>query len=178
MNPLATVGTYFQMRFKLINGIYFYGQMLDIPDTSRVSNFLSARRYLRTKPKVVIKPGDVFVANGLKYIIAEHGDGYYKEVIYKHFKLFEADMVLNHTRIVPTKDSLTGLNSYDTTTQLGTVYLSSQPHANTEDSIRIPQEVKIAVCNKEVKVEDKVGDFIVVKSDKVLGVYLLELKVP
>ena len=90
-NRLLETGEKFKMKFKKVGGGEFFGQILDIPDTSRVSNFLSARRYLRTRPNTSVVPADVMIANGKKYIVAEHGDGFFKEVIYKHFKLFEVD---------------------------------------------------------------------------------------
>lgn len=177
MNKLLQVGLRFRSRFYLINGLSFLGQMLSIPDTSRVSNFLSARRYLRTQPKTIIKPRDVMIANGIKYIIAEHGDGFYVDPLYKHFKLFEVDRLANWYIRRQVIDPVTKVESYEVPdVPEGKIYLSTQPHALIRDSINIPQDAIIVITNAPVAVDDKIGDYLVTKSDVVLGVTLAELR--
>ena len=176
-NLLSKVGARFRSTFKLVNGVTFLGQMLEIPDTSRVSNFLSARRYLRTQVKTIVKPRDVMIANGVKYIIAEHGDGFYVEPIYKHFKLFEVDSIANWYITEEVVDPVSKLKSYrKQDVPVGKIYLSTQPHALIKDSISIPQDSVIAITNATVAVDDIVGDYKVVKSDVVLGVTLIEMR--
>lgn len=176
MNSLLNVGLRFRAKYKKIDGSSFYGQILEIPDTSRVSNFLSARRYLRTQPKTNVSARDVIVVNGVMYIVAEHGDGFYVDPIYKHFKLFEVDQTLEHYAMVGRKNPVTGVEQFVRDAYTDDVYLSTQPHSLIKDSINIPQTSKTAISDKELAVDDRVGPYLVIKSDIVLGVNLVELK--
>lgn len=176
MSRLLNVGRRFQSVFKLITGQQFYGQMLGIPDTSRVSNFLSPRRYLRTMPITPIRNRDVVVINGLEYIVAEHGEGFYVTPIYKHFKLFEVDENVIWYPVSTQVDSVTGVSKLVRVTGMGSAYLSTQPKPSIDDEIKIPHKTKTAVTNVLAKVDDKLGDYIVTKADTVLGITLVELK--
>lgn len=174
---LLNVGSKFRMKMKLVTGFEFFGQMLDIPDTSRVSNFLSARRYLRVGPQCKVKPSDVAVINNVKYIVGEHGDGFNLEPIYKHFKLFEVDVETTWLKTVQVTDTITGVKTTTRQAQANTiVYLSMQPKNLVTDSINIAEQTYTAVCNLPIKRDDIVNNLIVSKVDNVLGVYLLELK--
>lgn len=176
-NRLSKVGERFKSRFKLIDGREFFGQLLGLPDTSRVSNFLSARRYLRTNVGTFIVPGLVMVANGTHFIIAEHGEGFYNEPIYHHFKLFDVDSIEPWYPVVSSTDAVTGVKTLaPSPTSSQNAYLSTQPAPYKVDAVNVPQQFKTAVCDKAVGVGDQVGDHIVTKSDFVLGVYFLEMK--
>lgn len=175
-NRLRNVGLKFRMKMKLVTGFEFYGQMLEIPDTSRVSNFLSARRYLRVSPATKLKPTDVAIINKSKYIIAEHGDGFYLEPVYKHFKLFEVDVEAQWSKVTKTKHPVTGVEGTTRTVQAGVIYLSMQPKNLISDSLNVPEQTYTAIANREVARNDVVNGLIVSKVDHVLGVWLLELK--
>lgn len=176
MTRLLKTGEKFKMRFKRIAGTDFYGQLLDIPDTSRVSNFLSTRRYLRVQPNSNVKPCDVMIANKVKFIVAEHGDGFFKEPIYRHFKLFQVDREYAWKQKTFVEDSVTGIKKTVMNPQSTTVYLSFQPKNDMEDSINIPQQTYVAISNLYVDRGEQIDDYIVTKVDEVLGVFLLELK--
>jgi hypothetical protein len=175
-NPLSNTGNYFQARYKKADGSEFFGQMLDIPDTSRVSNFLSPRRYLRTKVTSPIKPTDVVIIDGVTFIVAEHGTGFYKTPIYKHFKLFEVDNLAVWQKNELEEDAITGIQKIIRVTQPGAVYLSVQPKSIQEDTLKIPLGTYLAVCNQLVSRDDILDNKAVIKVDKVLGVYIVELK--
>lgn len=178
MNRMSKIGHRFRSKFKLVTGQEFYGQLLDIPDTSRVSNFLSARRYLRTSIDTFVVPGDVAVINGLKYIVAEHGTGFFVKPVYRHFKLFEVDLELQWYSNSQMVDPITDQLKVSQVEQTDLVYLSTQPRSSQQDQIHIPGVLRTTVCNKKVLVNDKLGeDYLVTKSDHVLGITLLELKV-
>ena len=166
MNNLLKVGGRFRSQFQLVNGLGFSGQMLSIPDTSRVSNFLSPRRYLRTPPDSFIKPRDVMIADGQKFIIAEHGTGFYVEPIYKHFKLFEVDSVANWFIRHEIIDPVTKVKNYEIPdVPEGKIYLSTQPHTLIRDTIQIPQDCILVITNAPVRADDKIGEYIVQKAD-------------
>lgn len=176
MSRLLSVGERFKAKYKKINGTPFFGQVLSIPDTSRVSNFLSTRRYLRTTPFTNVLVSDVVVIEGLNFIVAEHGTGFFVTPIYKHFKMFEVNETVQWFGMTVSVDQVSGVEKVSRSTDLGLVYLSVQPMSDIEDAIRIQQPMRRCVCNKPVKVDDRLGEWIVTKSDPVLGITLLELK--
>lgn len=177
VNKLLKVGERFRTKYKLVNGAEFYGHVLDIPDTSRVSNFLTARRYLRTNPFITnVFPSCVVNINGEIYIVGDHGTGFYFSPIYKHFKLFEVDKVVDWYKVTKTADPVTSVNKTNRVLQSEKVYLSTQPKGVIEDSLHIPQQTFLAISNKEVSRNDIVDGKIVTKVDYVLGCWLLELK--
>ena len=178
MSRLLQVGEKFKARYKIVDGPYFYGQVLQPPDTSRVTNFLSARRYLRVTPKSIVAPRQVVIIDNQKYIVAEHGTGFYVHPIYKHFKLFEVDSIEEWRPAQVLNDPVTGIQTTVREEDGGTpdVYLSIQPHTNSEDSLRIPLENRTAICNQAVSVEDQIGDYLVTKVDTLLGISIVEMK--
>ena len=161
---------------KKIGGGYFYGQILDIPDTSRVSNFLSARRYLRVNPSSLIVAGDVVSGGTTKYIVATHAEGFFLGPIYRHFKLFVVDKEFQYKKKSFVENPVTGIKELVLSEQIETAYLSLQPSSDVSDIIKIPQETFIGICNIPMSRDDQIDNYIVTKVNEVLGVYLLELK--
>lgn len=178
MSLLRNVGGRFMATYYTVQGLPFKGQVGAIPDTSRVSNFLSARRYLRVKPDCFVAPGAVVSVAGKLYICAEHGDSFYVDVINKYFKLIEVDEVLNWDTRVEVTDPVSGVKTmeFESTSPGPLVYLSTQPTSSIKDQMHIPVTQKVAICNRAVQVDDRIGGYKVTKVDQVLGVYLLELK--
>lgn len=176
---LKKVGNRFRSTFRVLNGPKFYGQILDIPDTSRVSNFLSARRYLRTNVNSIVKVSDVIVTPMNMYIVADHGEGFYIDPIYKHHKLFQVDRELSWRRLVKQKNPRTGLiEIVNPPLNMGTAYLSVQPTNSEKDQISIDVPRYIVITQADLQLEDRLGDdlYVVTKVDKVLGVTLAELR--
>lgn len=175
---LANVGSKFKGEFTTIGGKKFKGQILDIPDTSRVSNFLSPRRYLRVTSTCLVVAGDVVNTPEGKFIVAEHGSGFYQgKEIYTHHKLFAVDRVEELTSETVTRDPVTGLDKRASDTDGGTIYVSVQPKNDIEDKFKIQTPQHVLLVNKEVQVGDEIGDaWKVTKVDPVLGVYTCLVK--
>lgn len=208
---LKNVGLRFRGKYQLVGGQHFYGQLLDIPDTSRVSNFFSTRRYLRvniteqlgykifTIPggsfnndfddsfgsqqpssqvrRQLIIPSDVIIADGVKYIVAEHGTGFFHDPIYKHFKLFSVDLEKTWYTRVGVTNPITGVMEKASDVDAGTIYISVQPKSLIEDSISIQTPQHTIITNAAVNVDDKIGDdWVVTRVDPQLGVYVAEVK--
>lgn len=176
VSRLLKTGEKFKTKFKKVGGGEFYGQLLDLPDTSRVSNFLSPRRYLRVSSKSSIKPTDVIIADGVKFIVGEHGTGFHFAPIYIHYKLFQVDVEAQWYRNSVEEDIVTGQEKTVRTLQQETVYLSTQPKALIEDDIHIQQQTYVAISNLRVGRNDIVDNKIVTRVDDVLGLYLIEMK--
>lgn len=173
---LRKVGSRFKMKFKTVTGKEFYGQLLDIPDTSRVTNFFSARRYLRVSPDTSVVPTDVVIINNIKYLIGFHGDGFHHEPIYRHYKIFQVDLEVAWQRQVSYENPVTGVPETEMVTQAGVVYLSVQPKSQMEDNINIPLQTYLALCNVPVVRGDILGQYVVTKVDVQLGLYVVEMK--
>lgn len=173
---LTRVGRHFRSLFSTVDGREFYGQILSLPDTSRVSNFHSARRYLRVEPGSFIGPGEVVVVDGVQFIVANHGTGFFQTPIYKHFKLFEVDAVSPWYARVEQRNPITDVVSYSYADVPVMVYLSTQPKPQIEDQIKIPVDQIMAVCNRNISLSDKIGEYKVTKVDSELGVPILLMK--
>jgi hypothetical protein len=174
---LGNVGLRFRSKFKILNGQSFFGQILDLPDTSRVSNFLSARRYLRVHVKSPITAGKVIIADGQRFLVADHGTGFFVKPIYKHFKLFYVDEQREWFTKTDQVDSVTGAKKKSAETSNGIINVSVQPKTDIEDSISIQTTRHTIVTNAAVKVDDKIGpDWVVTKVDPQLGLYVAEVK--
>ncbi len=176
MSQLARVQRYFQSRFKHLDGREFFGQILDIPDTARVTNFLTARRYLRTSPKSGVSPRDVVVIGGVKYIVGEHGDGFYIDKIYRHFKLFKVDFIAELSSAQRVVDPVSGILELTHGASDGDIYMSVQPTNSVTDRVEIPTSQRVVVSNYPLAIDDRVGNFIVVKTDPQLGLTVATLK--
>ncbi len=173
---LASSHERFKTVFKKIDGSKFYGQILDIPDTSRVSNFLSTRRYLRTSIKSSIAPRDVIIVGDRKYIVAEHGVGFFTEEIYKHFKLFEVDKEAVWKTNTNVEDPVTGIISPSRNPSSITAYLSTQPKTDMQGELKIAIQSFTCVSNVELQKDQIVDGKIVTQVDNVLGVTLVEIR--
>lgn len=174
---LAEVGKKFQMKMAKIDGTVFYGQLLAIPDTSRVSNFLTPRRYLRTASIPPVVPGDVIKVQGTTYIVAQHGGGYFKDyVVAQYFKLFEVTSREDWYAAVTTTNAVTGIKEMERVNQDEQIYVSLQPKGEIKDEIHIQQQSYIAIINRAVGRNDQIGNLMVTAIDPVLGVYEVEMK--
>lgn len=176
MKGIRGVHERYRSRFKILGGSDFYGQILDIPDTSRVTNFLSPKRYLRTGPFSPVKPGDVVVLFGVMYIVGEHGTGFLIAPLYKQFKMLQVDIELPWERNTDVVDTVTGVVKSGARTSLGTAYISLDTKNDIEDALNIQTERRLFVTDKDVAVEDYLGDFIVTKVDKLIGLSVCEVK--
>lgn len=166
----------YQSKFTRLDGLAFYGQILDIPDTSRVSNFLSARRFLRVSTGSIIRAADVIYALGTRYILGNHGTGILVTPLYKHFKMFQVDLELPWSRNTDVVDAVTGITKSGARSALGTAFISLDTKNDIEDSLQIQTERKVFITDKDVKVEDYLGTYIVTKVDKLLGISICEVK--
>lgn len=172
---LDTIAHRFNTRIRILSGQDFFGLLLPAPVLS-TSGQMNPQRYLRTTINPPVHFGDVIQADTQKFIVAEHGEGYYSSPIYQHFKLYPVDdeFVLETTN--ETTDSVTGEVIRSHGSPLQTVYLSYITQTARSEELIVGQNMKTAVCNALVLPGDKVGGFICTKSAPVLGVYMIELK--
>lgn len=166
----------FKTVFKRLDGLKFYGQVLEIPDTARVSNFLTPRRYLRTSIKSVIAPRDVVIIGDKKYIVAEHGDGFFTEEIYKHFKLFEVDKEATWMVNTTVTNAVTGVKTVSRAPSLEKAYLSTQPKSDLQGELKIPLQSFVCISDKILVKDQLVDGKVVTRVDTVLGVTLVEIR--
>lgn len=162
----------------LTTGRRFRGQLTDIPDTTRVSNFNSARRLLRVGPASTIAPGDVFTTpGGTVYLIAEHGTQYQKNrILYKHFKLFEmTDQVTVSREGVETRDPITGKRVAGTDVTINDVWVAYEPRPQYEDTLRVPIDRRQVITGQVVAQGDRINNWVVEDVIQQLGVYIVTI---
>ena len=177
-SKLADIGGQFQSRFKFLDGSKFFGQLLNIPPQPKIAGFIAARRLLRVRSQSRVKPTDVIIAENVKYIVAEHGEGSYGGPLYNQFKLFEVTDVLAWNQPVVTVNTVTGVEQFTRTASQGDVYLSLQTAPSVTDKLGVDQVTRIAACNKVVAVDDAIGPYIVMHTYQAFGVTVVHLRLP
>lgn len=167
-------------RFKRIGpGDHFMGLIRDIPDTTRVTNMLSARRLLQVNPKASAEIGDEIESpTGDRWLCGDHGTGYYAgQDFYRVFKMFEVHKHLEWARYSDAVDPVTGLVRNGVKTVLTTTLpVSEEPISEARDDFRIPLGRKFYVTNQPIEVGDLIGDYKVTKVDTEIGLYSVELE--
>ena len=177
MSRLGRVGNRFMSRYSIVGGKDFLGQILAPPDTSRVSNMLTARRYLRVFPPSPVAIGSIVSVDGEQFLVAEHGKGFHTVPIYIHFKLFKVDEVVSWKRPTLVAHAVTGIKTKTGVSTLGTAYVSVATKTDLEDDVvRVQTHRRLLVTNVAVVVDDLLGDEIITKVDRLLGLYLCETK--
>ncbi len=170
---LADAGRRFERRLRILDGPHFYGQFLDIPDTTRVSNFNSARRILRTRPTGPVQPGQIVVARDrTEWLVGEHG---LSENDHHYFKLFEIDERLPWARQFKLEDPLTGLAQTEGQEQLGTIRGTYERRVDAIDALGVPEPANVFITNAAVRLHDLVGGRKVERVDRMLGLYIAEV---
>lgn len=166
---------------KTVEGSSFYGQFTDIPDTTRVSNFNSARRLFRVKPKSLLKKGDNFYDPlGQVFLVAEHGDQFLKgRHLYTHFKLFEMpETAAIGKKGVKTQHPVSKLEIEGPVTWEQGIYLAFELRSTGSDTIGVPINRQQVITGYPLEEGDLIHLFgsniqgTVKRVDKQLGVYI------
>ena len=175
---LRNVGKSFRGKHKIDGGPHFYGQILDPPDTSRVSNFLSARRYLRVHNNSPVRAGMIVNVDKKDYLVATHATGFFRNPIYTHFKLFQIDATLEWiSKSDRIKNPITGVWEVASDVSKGDIKVSVQPKSTMEDELRIQTPQHVVLSAEELVVGDKLGpDWVVTKVDPQLDVWVIDVK--
>lgn len=140
------------------DGSKFFGQFLDIPNTTRVSNFNSARRLLRVKPKCRIKASETFYdPDGRVYLTAEHGGQFLDgNPLFTHYKLFE----MESTKVQVSRKSATTIHSVShqtidgVLTPLETIYIGHEIRSTSSDTLGVNIKRQQIITGFDIQVED------------------------
>lgn len=174
---LQDAGARYRTRFKIVGGIRFYGRLFEVPDTTRVTNFHSARRILQVRPQTPVKVGDVILTpTQQRYIVAEHGEGFRERHVYSEFKLFEAENTGSWTREQTAEDTVTGLQNKSSIVDLGTIYFGLQPAGTVTGKLQIPDSKFDLITHAALEPGDQVDDYVVQRVVKQLGIYIAEVR--
>lgn len=169
-----------ETQMQTVAGVSFYGRILDIPDTSRVSTFISVRRYLKTSTTCSIQPRDVIVAGEEQYIVGDHGTGFpsgFTKGIYKHYKIYQVDIQCQWEKTSKVQDPVTGVWRTVRTLQTELAYLSFEIIPNQEDTaIGTPVQAVRAVTNVPAQRDDILNGMVVTKVDESMGLSILEMR--
>lgn len=171
------------VRTKLLrveNGDHFLGFIRQTPDTTRVTNMLSARRILQVHPNATVQMGDEIeeLSTNQRWMCAEHGYGFYgAAAFYRHFKLFEVHNHVVWQRPLVDEDDLTGLTSSDALQTMSTALaISEEPEPDFRDDLRVAQDKRFIVTNKEILVGDVIDGMKAISVDHQLGLYTADLE--
>lgn len=168
----------FQTRFKIDNGPSFYGVIIEIPDTTRMSSMSAPKRILQVQENAPVAARDTFVTPaGTRFLVAEYGEGYLSGMVsYRRWILYHIDQTMTWKRPGTTTDPLTGLKKgTGTLTDLGTIYAHVSPRAPVLDEMKIPEDRTTIVTGSALQLGDIVNGETVKRVDLVTGVYVAEL---
>lgn len=161
---------------QIINGQRFRGQLLDISDTTRVTNFHTSRRLLRVRPNSPVNVADLIQTDTAQvFLCASHGDGFVGKMVYRYFKLYEMGSTAMWQRRVTTEDIVTGLDRNDELTDMGMIYFALEQAGTVSDQLHIKSGKYSIITNADLQPNDTIGDYNVLRSDKLLGVTIAEV---
>lgn len=173
MMGLENAGRRFESRIQIENGQAFYGQFLEIPDTTRVSNFNSARRLLRTSRNSTVQIGQIIVdAYGIFWMVGEHGQS---ENRHHYFKLFQADLQLSWERETTEESLLTGLKGGIARVLVGQIRGTYERRTDETGSAFPDEPANLFITNADLKRNDLVDNRKVIRIDHQLGLTIAEL---
>lgn len=156
---------------QIINSSKFKGQVLDIADTTRVTNFHTARRLLRVLPNSIVQVNDVVkTPGGQIFLCASHGDGYMGNVVFTQFKLFELTQMGVWSRPTTLIDPVTGLDTDATPIPMGIIHYELEPAGTLSDMLNVTTEQYSVITNADLKIGDRLDRFIVTDVSKQIGV--------
>lgn len=171
---LSRVGKRFEQRLKLDGGPHFMGQFLTIPDTTRVSNFNSARRILRCSLTSPVTAGATVVDTvGIYWLVGEHGVSVSD---HHYFKLFQAELTLTWTREGVYENAITGVKKSTGPTALGTIKGTYERQATTIDGTLVEEGKNLLITNAALLVGDFIDKRRVVRVDHQIGLYIAEVE--
>lgn len=166
-------------------GSSFYGQLTDIPVTTRVSNFNSPRRLFRVLPDSILKVGDTFEdPNGRTFLVADHGDQFLKgKHLYTHYKLFGmTDIAAVGTKGAKTLHPVSKIEIEGAPVWTQGIWIAFEIRAGGNDVIGVPikrQQIITGYPIKEGDLIQVVGNdkvAVVERVDEQLGVYIGQIE--
>jgi len=172
-------------KMKTVEGTSFYGQLTDIPVTTRVSNFNSPRRLFRVLPKSPLKVGENFIdPSGRIFLVAEHGDQFLNgRHLYTHHKLFGmTDMAAVGTKGVKTTHPVSRLEIEGPPVWTEGIYLAFEMRSTGSDVIGVPINKQQIITGHPIEEGDLIHLFgydnqaVVKRVDKQLGVYIGQIE--
>jgi len=173
MMGLENAGRRFESKIQIEGGQKVFGQFLEIPDTTRVSNFNSARRLLRTSKTAGVRPGQVLIdAYGIYWMVGEHGQS---ENRHHYFKLFQADLQLSWARNMVEEDVLTGLKGSVMLSPLGEIRGTYERRTDETGSMMPDEPANLFITPADLKKNDLVDGRKVIRVDHQLGLTIAEL---
>mgnify|MGYP000244668545 CR=1 FL=1 len=169
-------GTSNERKFRIDGGGAFKGTFHPAEESSFGSaKFVHERRLLRTRPRSRLKAGDIFFADRERYLAANHAEGY--RGLYRSFRAFK---ITDHLEWVKNtagaEDPVTKRPRPGVPSSQGNVWVTMERIQDEELDVgaRVKQERYRIITAKEITIGDRIGGMKVNRSDKILGVWLIE----
>lgn len=176
---MADVARSMMTRFRTIDGLSFYGEMVKPQTRTPPDNFDEPRRLLRVGAKAAVDVGTVMITGfGRRYLLARHEDTETPRLHMRWFRLIEVPDELSWRRPATTIDPVTGIDRDLVMTDLGTIYCSKErPGSLKEPAIGVRQPTFRVITGAAVQLGDILDENLKVKQvSEQLGVNFLEVE--
>lgn len=177
MLSLKTVGRRFEVPLKVISGgSGIVHAIISETDQTQIPSyiFVPPRRIARVLHPTALKPRHVVETPiGMRFIVGENGPSEQVEgVLWQSFRLFQVTHQLSWTRRKSVIDAVTKQKREDGIQNLGMIHVALEPTDREEDERRLATQVEKAryITNADVRSDDLIGDYRVIRSDEMLGV--------
>jgi len=153
------------------------GQILDIPDTTRVTNMNPIRRLFRVAHNSPIEIRDIIILpDGSKFIVAKHGTGWGSNVLYKHYMIFEINEQMTWKRTTLDVDPVSGLDIPGASTE-SLIWVITRPLLDVTDSrIGVAVDVDHIITDAAIKPGDRVNNRAVTDVTEELGLIVAKIE--
>lgn len=164
-------------RVTTTNGKVARGQILDIPDTTRVSNMNNVRRLFRVAPKTPLDVRDIIILpDQTKFILGEHGKAWNHGLLYRHFMAFEITGQFQWRSESVMIDPVTGLEVPAASTPVN-IWASQQTLRDATDSkIGVAVDVDSLITDVLVQPGDHIDNRVVTDVSTQLGLTVVRLE--
>lgn len=170
---LATAHHYFHSDYTVVGVGRIKAQLLAAPMEESAVYFLLPRRILKVDADSPVRPGDAIISGASQhmYLVGENGASEFQgRTIYKSLKLFEVThRAASWKRDVKTTDAITGQKVKASATELGPIPVTIEFVKLQEDEMRISADLVRIISNKDIRVGDKVSDYVVTNVELQLG---------
>lgn len=178
MPEMSRLGARYDTTYRDSRGRRVTGRFVAVPE-SNPTQVVPQKRLFRTPANTILRPGDILLdLPGTRYLLAEGPAGVYRqEVVKRTFRCIELDHHLQWTRRTARIDPVMKVEIDDAVADLGLIWCNVDPRDE-----RLERSSKVAssyekfklYTNAPLQIDDKVGDYLIVRVEKVAGVIVAD----
>ena len=171
---LDSAGARFQGTFKTTGGRRFKGLVIEaslLRDKASINDYV-----IRVGKQATVNPGDVIVYDNDRYILGHAATEMAGELLFRFMRMILVTHDLEWKRPTVIKDLVSNLDRENGEDPLGTIALSLLADGVINDVFKVQASKYRVVAGSEVKVNDRLGDYLVTFVELKYGVYFAEAK--